>query len=241
MSESTQSKPEQAEAEQIQAEAVGGEPTEVRTDEIELSNVPETDVEGVGDAWENDAAPMEPADPARVLACVEAILFVSDGPISALSLAAGIGQPLDAVEAALSGLAEMYQERGAGIELRPVAGGFRLYTREDVASVVEQFLRDGQRTRLTQAALETVAVIAYRQPVTRARISAIRGVSVDGVIRTLVTRGLIVEVGTESESNATLYATTDLFLEKMGLSSLEELPSLAPLLPELDGLDVESP
>jgi segregation and condensation protein B len=184
---------------------------------------------------------IEPADPARVLACVEAVLFVSDGPITAISLAAGIGQPLGAVEEALSRLSESYLARGAGIELRAVAGGFRIYTREEVASVVEQFLRDGQRTRLTQAALETVAVIAYRQPVTRARISAIRGVSVDGVIRTLITRGLIVEVGTESESNATLYATSDLFLEKMGLSSLEELPSLAPLLPELDSLDVESP
>ena len=192
-----------------------------------------------GEGIETDET-IEPADPARVLACVEAVLFVADGPLSAITIAAGIGQPLEAVTAALERLADIYQERGAGIELRAVAGGVRLYTREDVASVVEQFLRDGQRTRLTQAALETVAVIAYRQPVTRARISAIRGVSVDGVIRTLLTRGLIVEVGTEPEGNGTLYATTEVFLEKMGLSSLEELPSLAPLLPELDGLDVES-
>jgi segregation and condensation protein B len=234
MSESTQTNPEPVEAELVEAIPAEALPAEIEPpDEDRVDSKPDDKPDGA-------EAEVEPVDPARVLACVEAVLFVSDGPISAISLAAGIGQPLDAVESALTRLGEIYYERGAGIELRTVAGGVRLYTRGDVASVVEQFLRDGQRTRLTQAALETVAVIAYRQPVTRARISAIRGVSVDGVIRTLVTRGLIVEVGTESESNATLYATTDLFLEKMGLSSLEELPSLAPLLPELDGLDVES-
>jgi len=102
---------------------------------------------------------------------------------------------------------------------------------------VEQFLQDGQRSRLSQAALETLAVIAYRQPVTRSRISAIRGVNVDGVVRTLLARGLIVEVGTEHETGAGLFGTTDLFLERMGLDSLDELPSLAPLLPDVDGLD----
>jgi len=108
-----------------------------------------------------------------------------------------------------------------------------------VSAQVEVFLQDGQRTRLTQAALETLAVISYRQPVTRARVSAIRGVNVDGVVRTLLTRGLIVEVGSDPDTGGGLFRTTDLFLEKMGLQSLDELPSLAPLLPELDGIDTD--
>jgi segregation and condensation protein B len=118
-----------------------------------------------------------------------------------------------------------------------VAGGVRFYTRPEVASQVEVFLQDGQRSRLTQAALETLAVVAYRQPVTRARVSAIRGVNVDGVIRTLLSRGLVVEVGSDPETGGGLLRTTELFLEKMGMTSLEGLPSLAPLLPDLDGLD----
>jgi segregation and condensation protein B len=113
----------------------------------------------------------------------------------------------------------------------------RIYTRPTVAGHVERFLQDGQRSRLSQAALETLAVIAYRQPVTRSRVSAIRGVNVDGVVRTLLTRGLIVEVGTDQATGADLFRTTDLFLERMGMTSLDELPSLAPLLPDLDGLD----
>jgi segregation and condensation protein B len=113
----------------------------------------------------------------------------------------------------------------------------RIYTRASVAAQVEVFLQDGQRSRLTQAALETLAVVAYRQPVTRSRVSAIRGVNVDGVVRTLTTRGLVVEAGSDPETGGGLLRTTELFLEKMGLTSLAELPSLAPLLPDLDGLD----
>jgi segregation and condensation protein B len=112
----------------------------------------------------------------------------------------------------------------------------RLYTRPAQAPQVERFLRDGQRGRLTQAALETLAVIAYRQPVTRARVSAIRGVNVDGVVRTLTARGLVAEVGQDPESGAILYGTTPFFLEKLGLRSLEELPPLAPYLPEDDAV-----
>jgi segregation and condensation protein B len=130
-----------------------------------------------------------------------------------------------------------YDERGAGIELRDVADGVRIYTRPSVAAQVEVFLQDGQRSRLTQASLETLAVIAYRQPVTRSRVSAIRGVNVDGVVRTLTTRGLVVEAGTDPETGGGLLRTTELFLERMGLTSLEELPSLAPLLPDLDALE----
>lgn len=192
---------------------------------------------------ESAATPDEsaaPADADRVRALVEAILFLADAPLDPVALAAGVGLPSEVVARALDELAVGYEQRGAGFVLERIAGGVRLYTREDLAPEIESYLRDGQRTRLTQAALETVAVIAYRQPITRARISAIRGVSVDGVIRTLLSRGIIVEAGTEADTGGTLYATTDLFLEKMGLRSLEELPSLAPLLPELDGLDIES-
>lgn len=177
----------------------------------------------------------------RLTAALEAILFVVESPVSVTALAAAVQQPTDAVLAALDELRVGYDERGAGIELREAAGGVRIYTRPDQAEVVEHFLQDGQRSRLTQAALETLAVIAYRQPVTRSRISAIRGVNVDGVVRTLLARGLIVEVGNDPETGGGLFRTTDLFLEKMGLTSLDELPSLAPLLPDVDGLDSIAP
>ncbi len=179
-------------------------------------------------------APMEPAG---LAAALEAILFVVETPVPVAALAAGVQQPLAAVRAALDLLAAGYDERRAGIELRDVAGGVRIYTRPDHAALVEQFLLDGQRSKLSQAALETLAVIAYRQPVTRARVSAVRGVNVDGVVRTLLARGLIAEVGTDAETGGGLFGTTELFLERMGLQSLVELPSLAPLLPDIDGLD----
>lgn len=172
-------------------------------------------------------------------AALEAILFVVDSPQSVATLAAALQQPSTVVEQALWALRDGYEQRAAGIELREVAGGVRLYTRPAMAPYVERFLRDGQRSRLTQAALETLAVIAYRQPVTRARIAAIRGVNVDGVVRTLLARGLVVEVGTDAETGGGLYRTSELFLERMGLQSLDELPSLAPLLPELDGLEYD--
>jgi segregation and condensation protein B len=182
-----------------------------------------------------------PVDPERVRALVEALLFLADAPVEAITLASGLGLPVEAVATAIDELSSGYRERGAGFEVQRIAGGVRLSTRDDLAEDIERYLREGQRSRLTQAALETVAVIAYRQPITRARISAIRGVSVDGVIRTLLSRGLISEVGADPETAGTLYGTTDLFLEKMGLQSLEELPSLAPLLPEIDSLQLESP
>lgn len=176
-------------------------------------------------------------DAAELASAVEAILFVVDTPVSVATLAATLQQTTDAIEAAVTRLREGYDERRAGFELREIAGGVRLFTRPEHADVVEHFLQDGQRSRLSQAALETLAVIAYRQPVTRARVSAIRGVNVDGVVRTLVARGLIVEVGADPETGGGLFRTTDLFLEKMGMNSLDELPSLAPLLPDVEGLD----
>ena len=176
-------------------------------------------------------------DPGELDAAVEAILFVVDGPLESAALAAALQVPVTQIDAALGRIRIGYDERAAGIELRAAAGGVRIYTRPTVAGHVERFLQDGQRSRLSQAALETLAVIAYRQPVTRSRVSAIRGVNVDGVVRTLLTRGLIVEVGTDQATGADLFRTTDLFLERMGMTSLDELPSLAPLLPDLDGLD----
>jgi segregation and condensation protein B len=182
------------------------------------------------------AVPMEAA---QLRAALEAILFVVEAPIPVASLAAAVQQPSQVVTLALDGLRQDYDDRGAGIEIREVAGGIRIYTRPAYAPQVEAFLQDGQRSRLTQAALETLAVVAYRQPVTRARVSAIRGVNVDGVVRTLTNRGLIVEVGADPDTGAGLFRTTDLFLEKMGLRSLDDLPSLAPLLPDLENLEIE--
>jgi segregation and condensation protein B len=178
-------------------------------------------------------------DPTQLRAAIEAILFVVDSPITAQSIAIAIQVPTADIETALAELRADYDEREAGIELRDVAGGVRFYTRPAVAEQVEVFLQDGQRSRLTQASLETLAVVAYRQPVTRSRVSAIRGVNVDGVVRTLTTRGLVVEAGSDPETGGGLLRTTELFLEKMGLSDLSELPSLAPLLPDLDGLDTD--
>ena len=174
-------------------------------------------------------------------AVVEAVLLVTDEPLPAVTLAAVAERTTDEVVAVLHGLAEEYERTGRGFTLSEVAGGWRLYTRSDCAPYVERFVLDGQSARLTQAALETLAVIAYRQPVTRARVSAVRGVNVDGVVRTLVTRGLVVEAGTDPDSTATLYRTTDLLLERLGLRSLDELPSLAPYLPDLDELDLDGP
>jgi segregation and condensation protein B len=171
-------------------------------------------------------------DPAALRGGLEALLFVVDTPVDEVTLAGALRCPVPRVRAELAALAASYDERGAGITLRRAGEGWRLYTREDFAPVVERHLTGGQRSRLTQAALETLAVIAYRQPVTRARISAIRGVGVDGVMRTLLTRGLVTEVGTDPDSGGGLYGTTPLFLERMGLTGLHELPPLAPLLPD---------
>lgn len=168
---------------------------------------------------------------------LEALLLVTDEPVPATTFAQVAGRSTVDVEQSLTALAEDLLSQGRGFELRLVAGGWRLYTREDCAPYVERFLLDGQQARLTQAALETLAVIAYRQPVTRARVSAVRGVNVDGVVRTLQARGLIVDAGQDTDSAGTLYRTTPLFLERLGLQSLDDLPALAPLLPELDELD----
>ncbi|GAA4578596.1 hypothetical protein GCM10023176_54810 [Micromonospora coerulea] len=171
-------------------------------------------------------------DDAELRGALEAILLVVDEPVSELTLAEVLEQPAERVGRMLDEIAAGYTAAGHGFELRRAAGGWRLYTRPEYATYVERFVLDGQSVRLTQAALETLAVIAYKQPVTRSRISAIRGVNCDGVIRTLVSRGLVEECGTEPDSGAFLYRTTTMFLEKLGLNSVHDLPPLAPFLPD---------
>jgi len=170
-------------------------------------------------------------------ASLEAIMLVADEPVSEAVMAQVLELPVADVAAELNDLALSYTRDQRGFDLREVAGGWRYYTREDCAAVVERFVSDGQEVRLTQAALETLAVVAYRQPVSRARVSAVRGVNCDGVMRTLTLRGLVDEAGTDSETGAVLFRTTSYFLERLGLAGLADLPDLAPFLP--DHLDDE--
>jgi segregation and condensation protein B len=187
----------------------------------------------------DDMSLVEPGDGAApdLRMSLEAVLLVADEPVAEEVLAEVTGEPLAEVAAALRGLADSYTAERRGFDLRVVAGGWRLYTRDDCAAVVERFVSDGQEIRLTQAALETLAVVAYRQPVSRARVSAVRGVNCDGVMRTLVLRGLVEEGGADPETGAILFRTTGYFLERLGLARLSDLPDLLPFLP--DHLDEE--
>jgi segregation and condensation protein B len=194
---------------------------------------PESDLVAAGDA---DSMPDVTSDEA-LEAALEALLLIVDSPASEELLADTLGQPKSRIVVALRTMAQKFTERTSGIDLRRVGEGWRFYTRDVYAPFVEKLLLDGQRSKLTRAALESLAVIAYRQPVTRARVAAVRGVNVDGVIRTLLARGLIEEMGTDPETTGTLYVTTELFLERLGLSSLNDLPPIAPLLPEVDTID----
>lgn len=190
--------------------------------------------------------------PGGAKAALEAVLMVIDEPASELELATALLLPVDRVRQLLAELQAEYDgytgedlatdpvkptTAPRGFELRNVAGGWRIFSRSTFAPVVSRFVLEGQTAKLTQASLETLAVIAYRQPVPRARVSAIRGVNVDSVIRTLAQRGLIEEAGTDPEFGAVLYQTTSYFLERMGIGSVEELPQLAPHLPGLDNLE----
>ena len=211
---------------------------------------------------QQDTQPQEDLDggqefvhlPGGAKAALEAVLMVLDQPATEEELAAGIGLTVDAVRSLLAELQREYNgytvkapemesashaglgSSPRGFELRNIAGGWRIYSRADFADIVGKYVLEGQTARLTQAALETRAVIAYRQPVSRARVSAIRGVNVDSVVRTLAQRGLIEDVGTDPESGALLYRTTSYFLERMGISSVGDLPRLSPHLPGLEGI-----
>ena len=198
--------------------------------------------EATADGPVEPGEPIEEAGPAlsddhELDSALEALLLVVDAPTEDAALAGALDQPVARVRAALRRLAGRYTEAGRGIDLRHAGGGWRFYTRDTYAPYVERLLLDGQRARLTRAALETLAVVAYRQPVTRARVSAVRGVNCDGVLRTLLTRGLVQERGIDPSTQGTLFGTTELFLERLGLSGLEDLPPLAPLLPDVDAID----
>lgn len=171
---------------------------------------------------------------------LEAVLMVVDEPATEERLAKILQRPRRRIADALRELADEYAVQGRGFELRLIAGGWRFYSRPEYAAAVEGFVLDGQHARLTQAALETLAVVAYRQPVSRGRVSAVRGVNCDGVMRTLLQRGLVEEAGTEPETGAILYVTTNYFLERMGLRGLDELPELAPFLPEAEAIEADT-
>nr|WP_307850290.1 SMC-Scp complex subunit ScpB [Saccharopolyspora sp. HNM0986] len=190
-----------------------------------------------GDSVAVSQAPPDLTSDEALDSALEALLLVVDVPAGEELLASTLEQPVARIRTALQRLAQGYADAGSGFDLRRVGDGWRFYTRETYAPYVERYLLDGQRSKLTRAALETLAVVAYRQPVTRSRVAAVRGVNVDGVIRTLVGRGLVEEAGTDSETGGNLYCTTELFLERLGLSSLKDLPPLAPLLPEVDTID----
>lgn len=171
---------------------------------------------------------------------LESILLVIDSPATIEELARALELSSDQVSDLLRGLRRELEERGSGIDLRETAEGWRFYTRKDNADAVEAFLLDGTQTKLSRAALESLAIVAYRQPVTRAQVAAVRGVNVDGVMRTLTLRGLIRELPREENSGAAhRYETTELFLELMGIDSLDSLPELAPLLPDVESIDEE--
>ena len=177
------------------------------------------------------------AFPGGARGALEAVLMVVDEPVDELALATALAVPADRVRLLIGELVEEYDAAARGFDLRRVAGGWRIYSRAEYAPVVERFVLDGQTAKLTQAALETLAIVAYRQPVSRSRVSAVRGVNVDAVMRTLVTRGLVEEAGTDPETGAVLYRTTTSFLHRLGLTSIDDLPALAPYLPEVDALD----
>ena len=201
-----------------------------------------SELPGASDGNESSSAPTSPP-PTEVVpehdltGALEAVLLVVDAPVTEAALATAVGHRTARIRDLLLEMAAGYTAASSGIELRELGGGWRFYTRDRFAPVVERFVLDGAQGRLSRAALETLAVIAYRQPVTRARVAGVRGVNVDGVVRTLMSRGLIEDVGADQDTGGLLYRTTDLFLERLGLSDLSELPSLGPLLPDIEGID----
>ncbi len=188
-----------------------------------------------------EAAQTLPAAPdARpITAPLEALLLMATEPMPTAELAEAVRAPIPVVEQALADLASFYDDTERGFELRYVAGGWRYWTRAEHADLIGAWLIEGQHAKLSQAALETLAVVAYLQPISRGRVSAVRGVNVDGVLRTLVTRDLVQEVDRDPDSGAMLFGTTNQFLERLGLAGLDDLPPIAPHLPDAAELDAE--
>ena len=175
------------------------------------------------------------AVPAEVAAALEAIVMVATDPVAPTVLAQLLEVSVSTVDSLYESLAQSYAEEQRGFTIARVAGGYRYQTAEAQAPYVERFVMEGQTTRLSTAALETLAIVAYKQPVSRAQIASIRGVNVDGVTRTLHQRGYIQELGRDpGPGNATMYGTTSLFLEQLGMDSLDDLPNLSELVPDVD-------
>jgi len=182
---------------------------------------------------------MDAHDAPPIDAQIEALLILATEPVAEADLAQTLDVPVEEIGAALARLCEFYDGTGRGFELRHVGAGWRYYTRPEHAEIIAHSVLEGQQGKLSQASLETLAVIAYLQPISRARISAVRGVNVDGVVRTLISRNLVAEVDRDESSGAGLLGTTAYFLERMGLTSLADLPPLAPNLPDATHLDEE--
>lgn len=183
-----------------------------------------------------------PVEDARIERALEAILMVADEPMSVVTLATAVGAPVKRVRAAIEALVADFDGEDGGVrrgfELREVGGGWRIYVREEFDAVVSGYVLQQNPTKLSQAALETLAVIAYKQPISRGAIASIRAVNVDSVVRTLLGRGLITELFTDSETGAINYGTTDLLLTQLGINSIDELPKISPLLSDgADGFD----
>ncbi|MEZ5274634.1 MAG: SMC-Scp complex subunit ScpB [Ilumatobacteraceae bacterium] len=183
-------------------------------------------------------ASIPPATPqvgAESVRAIEAIVMVAVDPVPSDQLAQLLELPVAVIEGLCGELADAYAEAGHGFELAKVAGGWRFQSHPDLSPYVERFLLDGQRARMSSAALETLAIIAYKQPLSRAQIASIRGVDPDGVLRTLHARGYIGEVGRDTgPGQAILYGTTPAFLEKLGLAALADLPPIAEFVPGAD-------
>ncbi len=186
-----------------------------------------------------DAASDRAPTPDDIGGAVEALLLMADEPMPVDDLAEAVGAPSAVVEECLRQLAGFYESSGRGFELRQVAGGWRYYTRPEHGDLIARWVVSGRSSRLSQAALETLAVIAYLQPISRSRVSAVRGVNVDGVVRTLLARDLIAEVGHDEETGAVHLGTTTYFLERLGVARLDDLPPIAPLLPDAEQLEQE--
>jgi segregation and condensation protein B len=206
--------------------------------DTETTDVAEVD-EGAAPELVETPTRTAPADLERA---IEAILMVADEPQSLVSLATSLSSPVAAVRQSIERLVEDYDgvdgTTRRGFELREVGGGWRIYVRAEHDDVVRDFVLTQNPTKLSQAALETLAVIAYKQPISRGAIASIRAVNVDSVVRTLLGRGLITEAYTDNETGAIHYETTDLLLVQLGINSIEELPLISPLLSDgSDGFD----
>jgi segregation and condensation protein B len=158
--------------------------------------------------------------------------MITDAPVSLVALATALERPVNIIRDAVIALKDSYEQQGRGFELREVGGGWRIYVRQEFDWAVRLFIANENPTKLSQAALETLAVIAYKQPISRGQVASIRAVNVDSVVKTLLNRGLITELYTDSETGAVHFGTTDLMLELLGINSLDEMPRISPYLPD---------